>query len=123
MAHNLLKNRCFVVDVNIVGTIVGSEFILTPNLEHFTPTFNSNCRFLERLNKEVKYNSFFLGFSIFTPIFKILSDNYGSFLVHKESEFAGVGITWYFLSNSRDITVCPAGMGNTHKSRDFANPV
>ena len=55
MAHNLLKNRSFVVDVNI-GTKVGSEFILTPNLEHFTPTFNSDCKFLECLNKEVKYN-------------------------------------------------------------------
>ena len=34
-----------------------------------------------------------------------------------------MGNTRYFLSNSREIPVFPAGMGNTHKSRDFANPV
>ena len=33
-----------------------------------------------------------------------------------------MGNTQYFLSNSREIPVFPAGMGNTHKSRDFANP-
>ena len=33
-----------------------------------------------------------------------------------------MGNTRYFLSNSREIPVFPAGMGNTHKSRDFANP-
>ena len=33
-------------------------------MEHFTPTFNSDCKFLECFNKEVKYNSFFLGYSI-----------------------------------------------------------
>ena len=33
-----------------------------------------------------------------------------------------MGNTLYFLSNSREIPVFPAGMGNTHKSRDFANP-
>ena len=27
-----------------------------------------------------------------------------------------------FLSKSRDLPVIPTGMGNTHKSRDFANP-
>ena len=34
-----------------------------------------------------------------------------------------MGNTRYFLSNSREIPVFPARMGNTHKSRDFANPV
>ena len=33
-----------------------------------------------------------------------------------------MGNTRYFLSNSREILVFPAGMGNTHKSREFANP-
>ena len=33
-----------------------------------------------------------------------------------------MGNTRYFLSNSREIPVFPAGMGNTHKSWDFANP-
>ena len=33
-----------------------------------------------------------------------------------------MGNTRYFLSYSRVIPVFPAGMGNTHKSRDFANP-
>ena len=33
-----------------------------------------------------------------------------------------MGNTRYFLSNSREIPVFPAGMGNTHKSRDFAIP-
>ena len=32
-------------------------------------------------------------------------------------------VAGYFLSKSRDLPVIPAGMGNTHKSRDFANPV
>ena len=46
-------------------------------------------------------------------------------MVNEESEFAGVGeweIQGISLSNSWEIPVFPAGMGNTHKSRDFANP-
>ena len=34
-----------------------------------------------------------------------------------------MGNTRHFLSNSGEIPVFPAGMGNTHKSGDFANPV
>ena len=45
---------------------------------------------------------------------------HSNFLVKKESEFAGMGNTWYFLSKSLDIPVFPAGMGNTHKCQYFA---
>ena len=70
MALNLLKNRCYVIDVNI-GTTVGPEFTITP-WEYFTLNFLILTLSFWNVpkEKEIKYNTI-------TPIFKILNENYG----------------------------------------------